>query len=101
MAKRAKRVRRFTPEFIEQAVRLINETNRPLSDVAKELGVGKSTLVKWRNKAEGRTHAAELVDRSEETPAEELKRLRQRVRELEMEKSILKKAAAFFAKENS
>jgi len=100
MAKRG-RTRRFTPEFIAQAVQLVQESGRDLKDVAKQLGIGHSTLCRWCLRAEGKTagEAHKIVDVAE-TPEEELKRLRKRVRELELEKEILKKATAFFAKEN-
>ena len=98
MAKR-KRTRRFTPEFIEQAVRLVNETEQSQKDVAEQLGVSRAALNRWIARAAGKTSASELVD-VPETPEEELRRLRKRVRELEFEKEILKKATALFAKES-
>jgi len=100
MAKRRGRTRRFTPDFKAQAVQLVNESDKTLKEIAKDLGIGHSTLCKWCMAADGRTEGSEIVS-VVESPEEELKRLRKRVRELEMEKQILKKAAAFFAKESS
>lgn len=94
-----KKHRQFTPEFKEQAVRLVEESGRPVRQVAAELGIGVTTLWKWCTEAEGSV-PAEVVGLPE-TPEQELQRLRKRVKELEMEKEILKKAAAFFAKESS
>ena len=71
-----------------------------MGEVAKELGIAKGTLWKWCKRLEGAGAKVEPVD-TPESPEEELKRLRKKVRELEMEKEILKKAAAFFAKESS
>ena len=97
MAKKRGRRSQFTAEFVEQAVRLARESERSLEAVAKELGIAKGTLWKWCRRLEGPGAKAERVDATE-SPEEELIRLRKKVRELEMEKEILKKAAAFFAK---
>ncbi len=100
MARKRGHGKRYSPEFIAQAVQLVKESDRPVVDIARELGVSAAGLGKWCKKAEGREAKAELFE-TPETPEEELKRLRKKVRELEMEKEILKKAAAFFAKESS
>ena len=81
-------------------MRLVLEEGRSLTAAAAEIGVGKATLSRWVAKAEGEAGRPEVVDVSL-SPEEELKQLRKRVRELEMEKEILKKAAAFFAKEST
>jgi transposase len=99
MAKR-KRTRRFTPEFIAQAVEMVR-SGRQQQDVAAELGISNASIHRWCTRADGRETASELVDVGTEPAEVEVKRLRKRVRELELEKEILKKAAAFFAKENS
>jgi transposase len=91
MSKRGK-TRRFTPEFMEQAVRLVQESGRDVKDVAQQLGIGNTTLWRWCTRAEGKEKAS-LVVHVVETPEEELKRLRKRVQQLEIEKEILKKAA--------
>ena len=96
MAKRGK-VRRYTPEFIEQAIQLVKKGDKGQNEIAQELGVGQSTLSKWLARAEGSN--TEVVDVAESVE-EEVRRLRKRVRELEVEKEILKKATAYFAKEN-
>jgi len=92
MARKRQIKRQFTPEFKEQAVRLVNEGDRPLKTVARELGVGASTLWKWCEATEAPRKVAEAP--VAEAPEQEVLRLRKRVRELEMEKEILKKAAA-------
>ncbi len=96
---RKKRYRKFTKEFREQAVKLVLETDRSLSAVAKELGVSRNSLGNWLRQAKidaGTEHQGEMT--SEEK--QELTRLRREVKQLQMEKEILKKAAAFFAKES-
>jgi len=90
--------RKFTLEFKQEAVRLWHESDRAIREVAKELGVAPGTLSRWAKEL-GDRPALEVVD-VEESPEDELKRLRKRVRELEMEKEILKKATVFFAGEN-
>ncbi|MCG6567919.1 transposase [Tessaracoccus sp. ZS01] len=89
--------RKFSPEFREQAVRLVLESSRPIADVARELGVGTETLRVWVN----RYKKSSPVDEPglSEPERAELERLRKENRELRMEKEFLGKAAAFFAKE--
>ena len=101
MAKSKRRrqpTRRFTEDFKREAVRLWEESERSQREIAEDLGVGISTLCKWA-KRYGSQQPTEVVDTAE-SPEDELKRLRKRVAELEMEREILKKAAAFFAKES-
>lgn len=87
----------YTEEYKRQAVRLVVVEKRPLTQVAKDLGVATSALLRWKNLYREQL-APELP--GVESPEQELKRLRKEVKILEMEREILKKAAAFFAKEN-
>ena len=96
MSKRRKRSRRYTPEFKREAVKFLLESDKTLVEVAEELGVSMTSLGRWRDKLEGTAE----VEPENEAPEDEIKRLRRRVRELEMEREILKKAATFFAKES-
>lgn len=96
MGRKKRGRRRFTPEFKREAVKFLLESGKPTKEVAEDLGVSRSSLGRWRDEFEGKAD----IEADEETPDEELKRLRKRVRELEMEREILKKAAAFFAKES-
>jgi len=99
MAKRKQKKgsRRFTPEYKEEALRMWRESGKSVQEAAAELGIGVSSLSRWRKAAEG--IETEVVD-VKLSESEEVKRLRKRVRELEQDKEILKKAAAFFAKES-
>src|SRR6187549_1417200 len=96
--------RRFTDEFKAGAVRLVLEEKRTIRDVARSLDIGYTALGQWVREEEARRGIVHepppptVLDVDERT---ELEHLRKRVRELEMEKAILKKAAAFFAKESS
>ena len=91
--------RKFTPEFREQAARLVIETGRPVAHVAAEIGVGEALLGRWvrltQQRAEGRDTDA-VLDADERA---ELERLRKEVTELRLDREFLKKAAAFFASE--
>ena len=97
--KQQKRQRRsFTPEFKAGAVKLVLEAGRPIAQVARDLGLTETAFRRWVQQAKtdkGRGKPGALT--SEERA--ELSQLRKRVRELEMERAILKNAAAFFAKE--
>lgn len=86
----------YSPEYREEAVRLVHESGRPVSAVARDLGINPETLQVWvRRDAVGKTPG---VLGAEERA--ELATLRRRVRTLETERDILKKAAAFFARES-
>ena len=90
--------RSFTPEFKAEAVRLVLEGNKSAGQIARDLDVVETSLREWVRRAEidaGRG-PKDALNTSER---EELQRLRKENRVLEMEREILKKAAAFFAKE--
>jgi transposase len=91
--------RTFTPEFRAEAVRLVRETGKPIAEVARDLGMWRSVLDKWVKQArvdDGRGAPGELTTDAKQ----ELTRLRKENRELRMERELLKKWAAFFAKES-
>ena len=89
--------RRFTSEFKSEAVRLLAENGKPLQQVAAELGVHTNQLRMWRNEHLAAGSADALARQKAE--AAELARLRREVKRLEQENEILKRAAAFFARE--
>ena len=89
--------RRFTGEFKTEAVKLLEESGRPLRAVAEELGVHANQLRGWRNERLAAGSAEALARQKAE--AAELARLRRENRRLEQENEILKRAAAFFARE--
>jgi transposase len=99
-ARKKPRARRaFTREFKAAAVRLVREEGRRITHVARELDLTHTALSNWVKRAEadeGRGTDGELTTDEKR----ELSELRKKVRQLEMEKDILKKAAAFFAKES-
>ncbi len=96
MEKQGKR-RRFTAEYKAEAVRRLSESGKGLQAVADELGLHVNQLRIWRNEqlAAGSTEALAR----QKAEAAELVRLRREVKRLEQENEILKRAAAFFARE--
>src|SRR3954454_4533943 len=97
----ARKRRTFTKQFKEEAVRLTESEDRTLEAVAEELGVPASALYRWRNELRGVAKPLDVKDSEALSPTEkaELQRLRKEVQRLRMERDILKKAAAFFAKD--
>jgi transposase len=91
--------RKFSTEFKAEASRIVIEENKSIKQVSKDLDLTPSVLATWVERAradrgQGRPGVLTTAER------EELSRLRKEVRVLRMEREILKKAAAFFAKEN-
>ena len=87
----------YTEEFKKDAVRLaLSRGNRTLAEIAGGLGVSQSMLHRWQQKYGGAAQA-EAVNGQEQR--EDVEKLRRRLRELEQENALLKKAAALFAKE--
>lgn len=90
----------FTREFKFRAVALLEEGKKSVPQLARELDVSESNLYVWRAKhrlGQGETFKNE---RQEDASVLEMRRLRARVARLEEEREILKKAAAWFAKES-
>ena len=89
--------RRFADDFKQQAVRLVLDDGKSVSAVARELDLVPSALGQWVKQAQAdRTHGRTGLTSTER---EELTRLRRENRILQEEREILKKAAAFFAKQ--
>ncbi len=89
----------YTPEFKTEAVALSRKSEKPLNQVAEDIGVSESALRKWARQAtidEGNGSGALTT-----SEREELVRLRREYRQVKMERDFLKKAASFFARENS
>lgn len=95
-----KKRRTFTKTFKEEAVRLVESGGRTIEAIAKEIGVPESVLNRWRNGLRGASKPIDVTDNDALSSSEraELLRLRKENERLRMERDILKKAAAFFAK---
>jgi transposase-like protein len=93
----AGKYKKYSQEFREEAAKMVVNSSRPIADVAREIGVSETTLGNWV-RAYREVHAEDEpeLERSERAKLRELER---RNRELEMENAFLKKAAAYFAKE--
>jgi transposase len=88
---------RYTPEFKAEAIRLVNSTDKPASQIARELGVSDNALRSWVKQAQIDTGEREGLTTQER---EELRRLRKENKVLRQEREILKKATVFFARED-
>ena len=91
------RRRKFTPEFRDEAVKMVIESSRPIAEVAREIHINEGSLGNWVNK-----YRAEHADDEPPLTISERARLRElekEVRELRMKAEFLGKAAAFFAQE--
>ena len=97
MEKRARR--KFTPEYKAEVVRLVLQGGKTVGQVSRDLDITESAVRQWVKQAkidagQGGTGALTTAERAE------LVALRREARQLRMEREILKKATAFFAKDN-
>lgn len=111
---RGRKIRKYDQEFRDEAVALVERTGRAVHAVARDLGLPTGTLRNWylgevsRKQKRTRTPAQASIANGEARSPEarlaeleaEVKALRRRNEQLEMDREILKKAAAFFAKES-
>ena len=88
--------KKYDREFREGAVRIVNETSKPVAQIARDLGVNEGTLGNWvardREARQGTTGLST-------GDVEELKRLRSEVAELRMERDVLKRSVVLWVKE--
>jgi transposase len=92
----------FSREFKLEAVRLMEEGKKPPAEIARELGIRRNQLYKWKEKTDKQgSNAFPGAGRRSVTGAatEEITRLKQELSKVKEENEILKKAAAFFARE--
>ena len=95
----ARKRRRFSPEFKRETVRLVLEGDVHVAQAARDLEVCETSLHRWI-KQHKIDHGPNKTGEVTTAEREEIRQLRAKVRRLEMERAILKKATAFFAKES-
>ncbi len=95
-----KKRRIFTTEFKLEAVRLLESSDLPASQVARDLGIDSGRLRAWRREQKEAGQDAFPGSGTQVGVEAELKRLQREVAQLKKEREFLKKAATFFAKES-
>ena len=95
-----KRRKRYTREFKDEAVRLLNESERPLAEIAAELEVSKSALWRWAEQAGDRAGQPPREVVTGLAPEQEIRLLKRELDKARQERDFLKKAVAFFAKDS-
>lgn len=88
--------KKYDREFREGAVRIVEETNKPITQVARDLGVNEGTLGNWVQRARAAREGRGELSKDD---YEELKRLRAEVAELRMERDVLKRSVVLWVKE--
>jgi transposase len=88
----------FDKDFKLEAVNLVVNQKRPVTAVAKELGIHENTLYKWINQVSDRKEDAFPGSGNLSPEEAEMRRLKRKIADLEEENEILKKATAYFAK---
>src|SRR5215213_7261129 len=88
--------KKYDREFREGAVRIVEETGKPIAQVARDLGVNEGTLGNWVARAREARNGTEGVSTGD---VEELKRLRAENAELQMERDVLKRSVVLWVKE--
>ncbi|HUC97998.1 MAG TPA: transposase [Candidatus Polarisedimenticolaceae bacterium] len=91
--------KRFTSEFKREAVRLMDSSEKPSSEIARQLGVRRNQLYKWKDQLSKRGAKAFGGPGRRSEAGDEVGRLKRELEQVKEERDILKKAAAYFAKE--
>jgi transposase len=100
MASKRRPYKTYTKEFKLEAIRLMEASDRPASEIAMELGIRRNQLYKWKEqmKKAGDVPSSKK-GRPKKEDQSEIAKLRQELKRVKEENEILKKAAVFFAKE--
>jgi transposase len=93
--------RQFSKEFKEEAVKLVIEKGYRVSEAARSLDIHPNLLSRWKRLVEDENRQAFSTNGNSSDLKKEIRRLKRENELLRMEKEILKKAAAFFAKESN
>jgi transposase len=90
---------KYPDQFRKDALALVESSGRPIAEVARSLGIAEGTLWNWVRATRDATERAADPDALSESERDELRRLRRENVELRTDKEILKRAAAYFARE--
>jgi transposase len=90
---------KYPDAFRKDAVELVRSSGRPIAEVARSLGINEGTLWNWCRAARDATTRAADPGGVSESERDELRRLRKEVVDLRTDKEILRRAAAYFARE--
>ena len=93
--------KKYTKEFKQDAVRLVTEQGYSRAEAARNLGINATMLGRWVQEFQADEDESFRGNGKRTAEQEELRRLREENRRLKLEREVLKKAAAFFAKESS
>ena len=95
------RAEKYSKEFKLEAIRLLNEGSKPIAEIARELGVKRTFLYRWRDQLNKNKEKAfsGRPGRPKSDQMSELARVKQELKEVKEERDILKKAAAYFARD--
>lgn len=96
MSEQPKKANSYTSEFKESAVKLAIESDQPIAQTARDLGLNCNTLHTWISKY---SKPKTAVERTDEHIYDEVKRLKKELARVTQERDLLKKATAYFAKE--
>jgi len=96
----------FSPEFKREAVRLLNRGDKEIAQLARELGVRRNQLYKWKAECDSRGESAfpgsgKKLKQGGQAGSDDAATLKAEIKRLREENEILKKAAIFFARESS
>ena len=95
-----RKLKRYPKEFKLEAIRLLNAGEKPVSQLAMELGVKRTVLYRWRDDARKSNNAfSRGPGRPHADQQSEISRLKQELKDVTEERDILKKAAAYFARD--
>ena len=96
----ARKNRTFTKAFKEEAVRLMEQAGRPAAELARELGISRNRLYKWQERICANGAAAFPGHGRQSGDSEQVRGLKRELERVREERDILKKAAAYFARES-
>ncbi len=95
-----RRNKTFSKAFKEEAVRLMEQSGRPAAEIAREIGIPRNRLYEWQERIRAKGADAFPGSGRQSGESEQLRRLKRELERVREERDILKKAAAYFARES-